>query len=199
MTGHSPPTRGTTTMIRTPQLTRLLSASLLCIAACATVGDDGTRSDRDAAIEALHHQAGAPVALETSALGTTRIIAATPGFPIPGHATAPAEAAVGFLTSNHDAFQLDAADAASFVVTRVDVEPHLPMSHVTLQRVLGGIPVFQGAITVHLDAGNGVFRALGDESYRVAPPTNRMHGHRAEHRDQHDQHGGQREALEQQH
>jgi Zn-dependent metalloprotease len=94
--------------------------------------------------------------------------------PRPGHATDPAEAALHYLTSHAAAFQLGAADAASFVVARVDVEPRLDMCHVTLQRTLRGIPVFQGAITIHMDGGNGVFRALGDEFYRVGEPTNRI-------------------------
>jgi hypothetical protein len=34
--------------------------------------------------------------------------------------------------------------------------------------------VFQGAISVHMDSINGVFRVLGDPSYRIAPPVNRM-------------------------
>src|SRR4029079_9305854 len=45
---------------------------------------------------------------------------------------------------------------------------------VTLQRVFSGIPVFQGAITVHMDANNGVFHAIGDESYQVTAPGNRF-------------------------
>src|SRR5947209_13045819 len=96
----------------------------------------------------------------------------TPRFPVATHATDVAQAATSFLASRHDLLQLDAADAASFVVTRVDAEPERNMSHVTLQRTFNGIPVHQGSITIHMDGGNGVFRVLGDEVYRISAPTN---------------------------
>ncbi|HEX7844053.1 MAG TPA: M36 family metallopeptidase [Kofleriaceae bacterium] len=156
----------------------MLAASALVLTACATADNKdggGKPSDvRDEAIETLQLKAGAPVTLEVNEAGTTRVVSMTPRFPVPSHATDPALAALDFLTSHHDAFQLDTADAANFVVTRVDVEPRLNVSHVTLQRTFNNIPVFQGAITVHMDGRNGVFRALGDEFYRVAAPTNRM-------------------------
>jgi len=163
-------------MFRNPRLTQLLSASALWLAACATTGDDSAQptDDRAKAITTLQRQAGAPVTVEVNELGTTRVLSMTARFPVPGHATDPAEAATNFLAAHHDVFQLDAADAASFVVARVDAEPRLNMSHVTLQRMFAGIPVFQGAITVHLDNGNGVFRAMGNDFYRVTSPTNRM-------------------------
>ncbi|HEU4728978.1 MAG TPA: extracellular metalloproteinase [Kofleriaceae bacterium] len=129
---------------------------------------------RDEAVQVLQQSAGAPVALEVNELGTTRVVSMTPQFPVPSRTSDPALAALSFLSTHHDTFQMDATEAASFVVSRVDVEPKLGVSHVTLQRMFQGIPVFQGAITVHMDAGNGVFRALGDEFYRVSPPTNRM-------------------------
>jgi hypothetical protein len=163
-------------MFRNSRLTQLLSASALWLTACATAGDDSSKptDDRAEALETLQQQAGAPVTLEVNELGATHVVSMTPRFPVPGHATDPAEAATNFLLTHHGLFQLDAADAASFVVTRVDVEPKLNMSHVTLQRVFEGIQVFQGAITVHMDSGNGVFRALGDGFSRVTAPTNRM-------------------------
>src|SRR5262249_26054303 len=76
--------------------------------------------------------------------------------------------------AHHAAFQLDAADASQFVITRVDTDRAGDIRHVTLNRVFNGVPVFQGAITVHLDAGNGVFRALGDDSYHIAAPINQV-------------------------
>src|SRR5213078_938685 len=94
--------------------------------------------------------------------------------PVPPHASDPVEAATEFLAEHHAVFQLDAADAASFVATRFDPEPRLDLTHVTLQRVFNGIPVFQGALTVHMDGANGVVRVLGDEFYLVSEPTNRM-------------------------
>jgi hypothetical protein len=163
-------------MFRSPRLTQILSASTLWLIACAAPGDDGAQAieDRAEALEALQQQAGAPVKLETNELGVTRVVSMTPQFSVSGHATDPAEAALNFLKSRHDLFQIDAADAASFVVTNVDAEPSRNMTHVTLQRVVDGIPVFAGAITVHMDNGNGVFRVLGNDAYRASAPTNRM-------------------------
>ena len=162
-------------MIRHYNLTQALSVSVLSLAACATA-DDSARSaaDRDQAVEELQRQAGAPIAFEVGTTGDARVLAMTPRFPAPGHATDPAVVAKDFLATHHDAFQLDAADASQFEVTSVDTDRAGDIRHVTLNRVYNGIPVFQGAITVHLDPGNGVFRALGDESYHIAPPINRM-------------------------
>jgi fungalysin metallopeptidase (M36)/proprotein convertase P-domain-containing protein/fungalysin/thermolysin propeptide len=156
-------------------VTRVLSASALWFTACATGGEVAPdRDGRDGALERLQRTAGAPVTLEINEAGTARVLAMTPWFAVAGHATDPAAAAQRFLADHHDVFQLSAQDAASFVVTRVDVEPQSDLRHITLQRSYHGIPVFQGAITVHMDPGNGVFRALGDEAYRISAPTNRQ-------------------------
>jgi hypothetical protein len=145
------------------------------LSACATA-DDGARSalDRDQAVQELQRQAGAPVALEVGATGDARVLAMTTQFSVPGHATDPAVVAKDFLAAHHAVFQLDAADAAQFVVNNVDIDRAGDIRHVTLNRVYNGIPVFQGAITVHMDPRNGVFRVLGDDSYHIAAPTNRM-------------------------
>jgi len=162
-------------MFRNRSLTQLLSISALSLASCAT-NDDGARSvaDHDQAVQELQRQAGAPVALEVGDTGDARVLAMTPSFPVPGHATDPAVAAQDFLANHHDVFQLDAADATQFVVTRVDHDRAGDIRHVTLNRVFNGIPVFQGAISVHMDSGNNVFRVLGDDFYHIAAPTNRM-------------------------
>jgi subtilisin-like proprotein convertase family protein len=163
-------------MIKRCRLTHWLAASALGLVACATdsMVDSGkpTTEDRDQALDVLQQKAGAPVKVEINEAGTTRVIAMTPRFPVAGHATDPAEVAKAFLADNHDVFQLSADDAASFVVTRVDVEPRSGLRHITLQRTFNGIPAFQGGITVHMDSGNNVFRVLGDEFYRVSAPTN---------------------------
>src|SRR4051812_20720277 len=163
-------------MIRNARLIQLLAASSLSVTACATAVDDGDApaNERDKALELLQRNSGAPVSMELNETGVTRIVAMTPRFPVATHATDVAQAATSFLASHHDLFQLDAADAASFVVTRVDAEPERNMSHVTLQRTFNGTAVFQGSITIHMDGGNGVFRVLGDEFYRIAEPTNRV-------------------------
>jgi len=147
----------------------------LSLAACATT-DDGARSasDRDQALQELQRRAGAPIALEVGDTGDVRVLAMTPGFAVPGHASDPAVAAMDFLIAHHAVFQLDATDASQFAVTRVDRDRAGDIRHVTLNRVFNGAPVFQGAITIHMDAGNGVFRVLGDGSYHIAPPTNRL-------------------------
>ncbi|HEY0994172.1 MAG TPA: M36 family metallopeptidase [Kofleriaceae bacterium] len=160
-------------MLRNHSLLQLLSA--LSLAACATT-DDGARftTDRDPAVDALQRRTGAPVALDVGDAGHARVLAMTPGFPAPGRIADPAGAARDFLTSHHGVFQLDAADAGEFAVTRVDTDRAGDIRHVTLNRMFDGIPVFQGAITVHMDNGNGVFRVLGDDSYHIAPPVNRV-------------------------
>jgi subtilisin-like proprotein convertase family protein len=172
-------------MSRNFRFTHLLSASALCtsalwLAACASGAgagkDDGVppSEDRELAVGTLQVKAGAPVALEIAETGVTRVLAMTPGFHVATGVTDPAAAAQRFLADHHDAFQLTAADAASFTVTRTDVESQTKLRHITLQRTFDGIPVFQGAITIHMDGNNAVFRALGDEFYRVSAPTNRQ-------------------------
>jgi extracellular elastinolytic metalloproteinase len=162
-------------MFQNRSLTQLFSVSALSLAACATTDDaDRSAADRDQVVQELQRQAGAPIAFEAGATGDARVLAMTPRFPVPGHATDPAAVAQDFLATHHDAFQLDTGDATQFAVTSVDTDRAGDVRHVTLNRVYNGIPVFQGAITVHMDPGNGVFRALGDESYHIAPPTNRI-------------------------
>ncbi|HEX3480515.1 MAG TPA: extracellular metalloproteinase [Kofleriaceae bacterium] len=148
----------------------------MSITACATAVDDGDApaNARDKAFELLQRTSGAPVNMELNEAGVTRIVAMTPRFPVATHATDVAQAATNFLAAHHDLFELDATDATSFTITRVDAEPERNMSHVTFQRTFNGIPVWQGAITVHMDGGNGVFRALGDEFYRISAPSNRV-------------------------
>jgi hypothetical protein len=153
---------------------RILTVSTLSLAACTGIGDaTQTAVDRDLAVQELQRRAGAPIALEVGDAGDVRVLATTPRFSIPGHATDPAAAAMDFVATHHDVFQLDAADAGEFVVSRVDADRAGDLRHVRLQRVYNGIPVFQGAISVHLDPGNGVFRVLGGDSYHIAAPINR--------------------------
>jgi len=164
-------------MSKNRSLTLLLSASALGLTACATgATDDGTKvdSDRDLAIETLQLQAGAPIVLEVGEAGEARVLAMTPRFPIPGHATDPSVVAQDFVASHHGVFQLSTADATQFAITSVDNDPTTGLRHVSLNRTFNGIPVFQGNITVHMDSGNNVYRAMGDEAYNIAAPTNRM-------------------------
>src|SRR5215831_20116251 len=130
---------------------RVVLSSFLSLAACATV-DDGqpepAAPDRAQALSELRLEAGASVAMQVGETGATRVLAMAPRFAVPGHAIDPAAAAVRFLQDHREVFQLDAREAASFTVTRVDRDPQSDVRHVTLQRVVDGDPVFQGAITV---------------------------------------------------
>jgi len=150
----------------------LLTASALGPAACAT--DDTAAPAHDHAREALEQSSGAPVSLELSETGRARVITMTPRFPVATRIADRAAAARSFVAAHHDAFALPASDTASFVVSRVDVEPQLNISHVTLQQMYDGIPVFQGAVTVHMTGDNSVFRAMSNEFVRVDPPSNKM-------------------------
>jgi extracellular elastinolytic metalloproteinase len=162
-------------MIKSTTLSPLLFASVLSLAACAGIADDTrTSAARDQAIEALQQNTGAPVAVDVNEAGTTRVVAMTPGFPVHSHAADPAAAAAAFVTAHHDAFQLGASDAASFVAANVDVEPRLGVSHVALQRQLDGIPVFHGGLQILMDSGNNVVRATADELFRIGTPTNKL-------------------------
>jgi subtilisin-like proprotein convertase family protein len=159
-------------MVRNHAVLRYAAFALL-LTGCAL--DEGNEvAARDRALERLEQEAGAPIALEVDATGTTRVLAMTPRFHVAGQDADPAAAAARFLADNHAIFQLDADEAARFAVARVDIDPGSAVRHVTLQRLHDGTPVFQGAITIHLDAANRVFRALGDEHYRIAPPGNRQ-------------------------
>src|SRR5262245_37626825 len=158
-------------MLRHHDVVVLLAAIALSLAGCAVEPASGA-GDRDQALRVLEGVAGAAAGLDFGPTGATRVLAMTPLFHVPTRDADPAVAAARFLSEHHDVFQLDADEAASFAVTRVDVDPGTGVRHVTLQRFHDGDAVFQGAITVHMDAANGVFRALGDDSYRISPPVN---------------------------
>jgi len=151
----------------------VLAITTLCASAavggCAVDRDAPTADDRARAVEALERTAG-PVQLDRD--GATRVIA-----PLAGRLSKPAAdpviAARRFLAEHHDVLQLAAADTDSFVVTAVDLDPFSDLRHVTLQRTYDGTPVYHGAITVHMDADNAVFRVLGDEHYAISAPRNR--------------------------
>jgi hypothetical protein len=149
----------------------------LGLAACSlSPADEPAKADEDPqkALRELERLTGAPVSLELSDRGTTRVIAMTGGHPLTGLGSDPAAAAEQLLARHHSAFRLRATDADDFAVTRVDVDPGTALRHVTLQRTYDGVPVFHGGITVHMDAQNGVFRVLCDDAYWIDPPTNQL-------------------------
>jgi len=161
-------------MIRIRNFIVLLSA--LEVAGCAADGGGGKPAeevpDRDQGIEDLQAAAGAPVSVEVGETGVTRVLAATPQHHFAASTADPVAAAQAFLEAHHDVFALTGDEATSFEVTRVDTEPDTHLSHITLRRTYNGVQVFQGAISVHLDPVNGVYRALGDDFYRITPPVN---------------------------
>jgi len=163
-------------MIQNRKLVVLLSAMMM--AACATDNGDGGGKpdqdvpDRDQAIQDLQAASGAPVAVQVGENGVTRVLAAMYQHHFAASGADPVAAAQSFLSEHHDVFDLTAEEAGSFQVTRVDTEPGTNLSHITLRRTYEGVQVFQGAITIHLDAVNGVYRALGDDFYRITPPAN---------------------------
>jgi subtilisin-like proprotein convertase family protein len=155
-----------------------LLLSALATTACATTDDgmggkpDEVVPDRDQALQDLQASSGAPVTVEVGETGVTRVLAAMQQHHFAATSSDPVVAAQSFVADHHDVFALTAEEAASFHVTRVDTEQATNLSHVTLRRTFNNVQVFQGAISVHLDAVNGVYRALGDDFYRITPPTN---------------------------
>jgi len=157
-----------------------LLLSALTLGACAS-SDDGAGvggkpdeevPDRDQAVQALQDSSGAPVTVEVGENGVTRVLAAMHQHSFATSSSDPVAAAQAFIEQHHDVFAITGDDAASFTVTRVDTEEATGLSHITLRRTYNGIQVFQGAITIHLDVANGVYRALGDDFYRITPPVN---------------------------
>ena len=172
---HVPGAKDDAPMEPALRLRQLLSVSALLLAACADIPDSNKiASLRDQAVAEIQRKTGAPVSLEVSETGGTRVLAMSPKFPAPGHATDPVIEAQTFLTAHHDIFQLDTTEATQFVVIRVDNEPTTGLHHVTLNRTYNDIPVFQGGISVHMDSGNNVYRVFCDESYNISAPTNRI-------------------------
>jgi hypothetical protein len=97
----------------TSRLAKLYCVTTLSLAGCGEIVDPAaTTTIRDREIREIQREAGAPVSIEIGEAGDTRILAMTPRFPVPGHAADPAIGARDFLVTHHDAFQLDAADAA---------------------------------------------------------------------------------------
>jgi hypothetical protein len=157
------------------RITQALSGIAVSLAACSNANELAVKtSRRDQVLDELQRQTGAPLSLELGQTGDLRVLAMTPRLPIKGQDPDPKLAATDFVIDNHDLFQLDAAEAKQFIVTRVDDDPTTDLKHVTLNRVYNGISVFQGGISVHMDPANRVFSVLGDESYHIAPPVNHM-------------------------
>lgn len=161
-------------MIRRRTLTHLCLLSLPLIGCSSDPG--GEVSDavdvRDDAVAHLTDLTGGQVEYEIGEANATRVIAMAPGRPVTMNVPDSAIAAQNFVAANRDAFLLADADMDGLVVARVDHDRAGDVNHVTLQRTIDGIPVFQGAISVHMDRNNNVFRALGDDDYLAVKPNN---------------------------
>jgi fungalysin metallopeptidase (M36)/proprotein convertase P-domain-containing protein/fungalysin/thermolysin propeptide len=164
----------------TTKFAALIALSAACsLAGCETdTGDGGDVGAVDSvqqkeAMLGIESRTGGPVDVERDDAGRIRVVAMTAGKPYAGLVGASADAvARGFLAENRALFGLSEAAASEFAVGRVDDDAKHGLRHVTLQRTVGGVPVFQGAMTVHMDANNGVFRVLCDENYRLGEPVN---------------------------
>lgn len=164
-------------------LSTLFALAAACgVAGCeATPGDDGetvtgtgtdSGQEKDALV-GIEARSGGPVDVERDEAGRVRAVTLAPGARYAGLAGGSAEdAARGFVAENRGLFGLTAGAVGELALGRVDGDDGHGLRHVTLHRTVNGVPVFQGAITVHLDASNGVFRALCDENYRVTEPRN---------------------------
>jgi Zn-dependent metalloprotease len=159
------------------------SALFALVAACGisgcndAPGDDSETGTADSgqekdALNGIEARSGGPVDVERDEAGRVRVVSMAPGARYAARSGDPATAARGFLAENRGLFGLSAAAAGEFEVARVDDDATHGLRHVTLQRTVGGVPVFQGAVTVHMDGSNGIFRVLCDENYWVGQPAN---------------------------
>src|SRR5262245_46094122 len=155
---------------------RGIAVAALWVTACSNGLDEGVKvtEDRGPTLEDMQRRAGGPVKLELGDNGLMRVLAATPQHPVPAmRTTDAATAAAEFLAEYHNVFDLGADEATAFEIARVDIDGKRDLQHVTLQRTYEGIPVFQGAISVHMNARNDVFHVLGDQAYQIERPINR--------------------------
>lgn len=165
-------------------LSTLFALAAACgVAGCeATPGDGGdgeTVSSADVgqekdALVGIEARSGGPVDVERDEAGRVRVVTLAPGARYaPGlRGGGPEAAARSFVADNRGLFGLTAGAVDELALGRVDADDGSGLRHVTLHRTVNGVPVFQGAITVHMDATDGVFRALCDEHYRVTEPKN---------------------------
>src|SRR4051794_8356319 len=155
---------------------RMLRGAPLCFTAGAREGRSPpvpAAVARTRAASRLQRQSGAAVSMQVGETGATRVLTLGPGAAWAARDLDPAAAALRFLVEQRELFALDDSAAAAFTVGRVDRDPGSDVRHVTLQRLIDGDPVFQGAIRVQLNRHNEVPGARGDDFYRAAPPRNR--------------------------
>src|SRR5262245_45954935 len=125
-------------MVKQRNMTLLLSVVALSTEACVDI--DEAVPDGDSAIQVLEREIGGPVTVERTATGTARVLAMTPWLTVAGAPSDPAGVAQKFLLDHRDVFGLTAAEAASFIVIREDIDPESAIRHITLQRTYQDIP-----------------------------------------------------------
>ncbi|HEY6402275.1 MAG TPA: M36 family metallopeptidase, partial [Blastocatellia bacterium] len=80
-----------------------------------------------------------------------------------GPSTASASSvARGFLKSNDDLFRLSAAEVDGLKEARRYRSEHNGLTHLTLQQEVGGIEIFQAAMTMHLNRDGAIIAASGE-------------------------------------
>ncbi len=68
----------------------------------------------------------------------------------------------GFLKSNDDLFRLSAAEVDGLKEARRYRSEHNGVTHLTLQQEIGGVAVFQAAMTMHLNREGAIIAASGE-------------------------------------
>ena len=67
-----------------------------------------------------------------------------------------------FFNDNRDLFQLSGDETKELKISRHDLSRHNGITHLTYEQNVGGINIFQGAMTVHLDRRGAVIAAAGE-------------------------------------
>jgi subtilisin-like proprotein convertase family protein len=160
----------------------VLSFGALSLVACnATIGD-GSKSEefgpsldeqQQVALVNLQGLAGGPIRLELNERGGVNVLSMEPGHNLISAFGAPDDIANNFIRQHAPLFRLDNNEASEFEATRVDKDSS-GLTHVVMQRVIDGVPVFQGVISVHMDASNSVFNVLGNDNYNLRRPINQL-------------------------
>ncbi|MBO0799468.1 MAG: M36 family metallopeptidase, partial [Blastocatellia bacterium] len=74
----------------------------------------------------------------------------------------PIDVARSFLKSNDDLFHLSGAEVDGLKEAKHYRTEHNGVTHLTLQQVIGGIEIFQGAMTMHLNREGAIIAASGE-------------------------------------
>ena len=123
------------------------------------------------ALVELQQLSGAPVEIELNHLGSIKLIQMQEGYSYPSNFTgSPKIASEQFLNQNKNLFNLNQDKIFEFKTTKIDVDEN--SSHVTMQRYIDNIPIFQGTISFHLDNLNNIYKVIGNDFYNIERPQN---------------------------